>query len=85
MEYPVTTEIHFSDPEYNRLLKEAMRTLDKEDRHALVLRAEKRLMDAEPVIPIYWSTKVYLIDPRVRNWHPKLNGHRPLKYVYLAD
>ncbi|MEX0329788.1 MAG: peptide ABC transporter substrate-binding protein [Puniceicoccaceae bacterium] len=75
----------FNDPEYDRLLKEARRTLDKEERHALLLEAEQRLMDAQPVIPIYWYTNVYLIDPRVRNWHPKLNNQRPLKYVYLAD
>ena len=57
--------------------------MDQGKRFELVREAEQRLMDAEPVIPIYWYTNVYLIDPRVRNWNPKLANVRPLKFVYL--
>jgi oligopeptide transport system substrate-binding protein len=78
-------ETGFADPEYDRLLLESSRTLDLEARLELVRRAEERLLAAEPVIPLYWYTNVYLIDPRVRNWAPKLVDQRPLKLVYLAD
>ena len=75
----------FDNPEYDRLLLESAITLDKEKRFALVLQAEEILMEVEPVIPIYWYTNVYLINPRVRNWTPKLSNQRPMKFVHLAD
>jgi oligopeptide transport system substrate-binding protein len=59
--------------------------MDKEQRFALIREAEERLLAMEPVIPLYWYTNVYLIDPRVRNWNPKLVDQRPLKLVYLED
>ena len=40
-------------------------------------------MDVEPAIPIYWYTNVFLIDPRVKEWNPKLVNQRPMKFVYL--
>jgi oligopeptide transport system substrate-binding protein len=51
----------------------------------MVARAEMILLDAEPIIPIYWYTNVFLIDPRVRNWNPKLVDQRPYKLVYLDE
>ena len=75
----------FNDAEYDRLLMESIHILDKEKRFELVRAAEQRLLEFEPVIPLYWYTNVFLIDPRVRNWHPKLVNQRPLKLVYLED
>ena len=75
----------FDDPVYDRLLMESTHELDQERRYKLVHEAEKRLLAMEPVIPLYWYTNVYLLDPRVRNWAPKLVDQRPLKFVYLEE
>jgi len=42
------------------------------------------LLDEMPVLPIYFYTARYLIDPRVREWHPTILNHHPYKHVYLA-
>lgn len=75
----------YNDPLYDELLLRSTHALDRETRHALIRQAEERMLEAEPIIPIYWYTNVYLIDPRVRNWTPKLVNQRPLKFVYLDD
>jgi len=38
-----------------------------------------------PVIPIYWYTRKYLKDPRLKNWFPKPLDNRPYKYIYLEN
>jgi oligopeptide transport system substrate-binding protein len=75
----------FNDPVYDRLLEASSHEMDKGKRFELIRQAESLLLQAEPVIPLYWYTNVFLIDPRVRNWNPKLVDQRPLKLVYLED
>ncbi len=85
LSYSPNNDTGFNDPEYDRLLEASVAEMDQEQRFALVREAESRLLDAMPVIPLYWYTNVFLIDPRVRNWHPKLVDQRPLKLVYLEE
>lgn len=74
----------FADSEYDRLVEEGTHVLDKARRHTIMQAAEARLMDYHSIIPLYWSSQIYLIDPRVRNWHPKI-GIRQYKVVTLED
>jgi oligopeptide transport system substrate-binding protein len=85
LSYSPNNDTGFADERYDQLLLESTHTLDKEARFALVREAETILMDAEPVIPLYWYTNVFLIDPRVREWNPKLVNQRPMKFVYLEE
>ena len=85
LSYSPNNDTGFADPEYDRILVESTHTLDKNRRLELVRQAEERLLAAEPIIPLYWYTNVFLIDPRVRNWHPKLVNQRPFKLVYLEE
>jgi len=78
-------ETGYDDPYFDELLLRSTHTLDQAARHELIYQAEKRMLEAEPIIPLYWYTNVFLIDPRVRNWSPKLVNQRPLKFVYLED
>jgi oligopeptide transport system substrate-binding protein len=77
-------ETGFADPEFDRLIREGMRTLDQEARFALLMEAERRLLTAQAVIPLYWYTNVYLMSPRVLNWTPKYLDYRPWKLVDIA-
>jgi oligopeptide transport system substrate-binding protein len=85
LSYSPNNDTGYADPEYDRLLEASVNTLDREERYRLVHAAEKRMLEAEPIIPIYWYTNVYLIDPRVKNWAPKLVNQRPMKFVTLED
>ena len=85
LSYSPNNETGFNDPYYDNLLERSSHTMDQEERFALVREAEERLLAMEPVIPLYWYTNVYLIDPRVRKWNPKLIDQRPLKLVYLEN
>jgi oligopeptide transport system substrate-binding protein len=68
---------------YDRLLYQAARTTDAGARLRLLQRAETLLLEDAPVIPIYYFTHVFLIQPSVRGWHPTLLDHHPYKHVWL--
>lgn len=71
--------------DYDELLAEANRTGDPEKRFELMQQAEKILLDELPIMPIYYYTSTYLLDPRVKGWYPTLLDHHPYKYVYLEE
>lgn len=71
------------DSAYDRAVYAAARTPEPARRHALFFEAETRLLDAAPILPLYFDTHVYLIHPEVRGWHPTLLDRHPLKHVWL--
>lgn len=76
-------ETGFADPVFDDLINQIFTTLDRKERFRLVEEAERRLLGAYPVLPIYWYTNVYLIRPHVKNWNPKLVDQRPYKFVRI--
>ncbi len=43
-----------------------------EQRQQHLAAAERLMLDAQPIIPLYWSERTYLVDPRVRGWQGTL-------------
>ena len=74
----------WKNAEYDRLLKEAARLGDQKTRYELFQKAEAIFLDELPIIPIYHYTRVYLIQPSVRGWHPTILDHHPWQHVWLA-
>ena len=75
----------WSNPHYDALIKKAYQTSDIEQRHAYLQQAETILLQDMPMIPLYWTTRIYIMSPDVKNWNPKLLDNRPLKYIYLES
>jgi oligopeptide transport system substrate-binding protein len=73
----------WSSPEYDRLLDESALLSDPAARLAKLGEAETILLNEVPILPIYWYTRVYLLHPDVKNWHPTLLDHHPYKHIDL--
>jgi len=74
----------WSDAGYDSLIAVAANSLGNEDRARAFRGAERILMDSLPIIPVYYYTNVYLIDPSVKGWYPNLLNLHNYKYVSLA-
>lgn len=75
----------FKSPEYDRFLKQATAAATLEERYANFQKAEAILMDEVPLAPIYFYTRVYLMQPSVKGWHSNiLDIHMP-QFIYLED
>lgn len=77
-------ETGWSNPEYDRLIAEAARTIDPAQRLEVFQKAEAILMDEVPIIPIYIYTRVYLMQTNVMGFYPTIIDNHPYKYIWLA-
>lgn len=74
---------HWSSPAYDQLLAEAARTGDPNARFGLLHDAERLFLSEPPVVTLYWYTRVYLLDPSVKNWYPLALDEHNYKYIDL--
>ena len=71
------------DKKYAEMLSEANRTLDKQKRYELLAKAEKYLLDAQPIIPIETLAVNFLKKPYVKGMYPNAGDLYPWKFVYI--
>jgi oligopeptide transport system substrate-binding protein len=73
----------WASADYDALLFAAARNPDSFSRAAQMQRAEALMLAAAPIIPLYYNTHVFLVQPAVKGWHPTLLDHHPYKHVWL--
>jgi oligopeptide transport system substrate-binding protein len=71
------------DLKYVAMLDEANRTLDHQQRFQLLAKAEKYLLDAQPIIPIETSSVNFMKKPYVKGMYPNAASIYPWKFVYI--
>lgn len=74
----------WSNVDYDALLFAAARNRDPVARMADLQKAETMLLNAAPIIPLYYNTHTFLLQPVVKGWNPTLLDHHPYKHVSLA-
>ena len=70
-------------PEYEALLDKAAIQTDPAQRLEIFKQAEHMLMDAQPIAPIGFRGRNYLLRPEVKNWHPLLLDNHPWGAISL--
>ena len=71
------------DLKYVAMLDEANRTLDHRQRFEQLAKAEKYLLDAQPIIPIETSSVSFMKKPYVKGMYPNAASLYPWKFVYI--
>ncbi|MBV9209959.1 MAG: hypothetical protein JOZ52_04990, partial [Acidobacteria bacterium] len=71
------------DPKYVALLDEANKELDQQERYKKLAIAEKYLIDAQPVIPLYTAATNWMKKPYVKGMYPNPQTLHPWKFVYI--
>jgi oligopeptide transport system substrate-binding protein len=73
----------WSNPEYDRLLREASLAADMAARSKFFRQAEALLLAEVPVVPLVNRGKVYLIHPALKGWEPAPLGLRRYQHLRL--
>jgi oligopeptide transport system substrate-binding protein len=60
----------YNDPVFDRLYEQALREGGDSARYELYRQMDQRVMDASPVIPLWYDEVVHLINPRVLGLEP---------------
>jgi oligopeptide transport system substrate-binding protein len=71
------------DSKYVAMLKEANLTLNPQKRYELLAKAEKYMLDNQPVIPIETFAVNWLKKPYVKGMYPNAASIYPWKFVYI--
>lgn len=73
----------WSDPAYDALSNRANTIADPAARAAVLAQAEALVLQAAPIIPLYFNTHVYFLHPAVKGWQPTPTDHSDFRYVWL--
>ena len=73
----------WSNSDYESLLSQAALQADPTARFDLMKKAETILLEEQPIAPISWYARNYLLRPEVKGWHPLLLDNHPWKAVQL--
>lgn len=73
----------WSDPAYDALSDRANTLADPAVRAAVLAEAEAFVLEAAPIIPLYFNTHVYFLHPAVKGWQPTPTDHSDFRYVWL--
>jgi len=71
------------DQKYVGLLEEANHTLDRQKRYELLAKAEKYLLDAQPMIPLETPSVNFVKKPYVKGLYPNPASLYPWKFVCI--
>lgn len=72
---------NWASPKYDGLLGRAEVALEPAARRTLLLEAEAVLLDEVPIIPLWHSTRNYLLHPAVRGFTPNILDLHPYQYL----
>jgi oligopeptide transport system substrate-binding protein len=75
----------YNDPEFDRLYEQALRESNDSLRYMLYRQMDQRVMDASPVIPLWYDEVVHLINPRVVGLRPNGLNLLELRRVDLRE
>ena len=74
----------WSDPEYERLLREATARSGREARMSALAQAEARALEAAPVMPLYFYVSKKLVKPHVRGIKDNPLNIHPSRFVRIC-
>ena len=75
--------IGLNDAAYDKLLSDAARETDGTKRAAILQQAEKRLIDQNGLIPVYYFVSKHLVKPYVKGYEANVMNHWPSKYIRI--
>lgn len=73
----------FASAQFDSLLDEAAITQDAAQRQSLMAQAERRMLDAYPIIPLYFYVSKHLVKPRVMGFRPNVMDHNYSRHYQI--
>ena len=75
----------YASPEYDRLIAAAHSAPTDAERLATFQQAETLLLEDAPVAPVYFYTRVYLLQPSVKGWYNNVQDRHMPQFIYLDE
>ena len=76
---------HFSDPDYDALMRAAEIEADATKREAILHQAETLLMEKLPLLPLLSFEAPNLVSGRLHGWYTNFMNHHPGRFITKDD
>ena len=73
------------DAEYQSLLERARTAAEPEQRQRWLTAAERRLLDQQVILPLYFYTSKHLVDPRLRGFEANPLDHHASRWLSFDE
>ncbi|HSG64324.1 MAG TPA: peptide ABC transporter substrate-binding protein [Gammaproteobacteria bacterium] len=73
----------FADPEYDTMLTRIAQESDPVARRDLMHSAEKRVLDAYPIMPLYFYTNKHVVKPYVKGFRANIMNHNYSRHLRI--
>lgn len=73
------------DPAYTKLLEQSELESDPAKRKEILAKAERILIDAMPVVPVYFMTNTFLVNPSLKGYYMSPIGEVDFRYAYFEE
>lgn len=80
-----TNNTHWEDFQYQEMLDDSAKAIDSKNRHQILARCEKILIDAMPIIPLFHYTMLYLKDDALDGVFLSSLGNLDFKWATLDN
>ncbi|GGA97141.1 ABC transporter substrate-binding protein [Puia dinghuensis] len=74
----------YSDPVFDRLYEQSLLENTDSGRYRLYREMDQRVIDAAPVVPLWYDEVVHLINPRIRGLNPNALNLLELRHVDIV-
>ena len=75
----------YADPAYDALIRQAQGEARADVRAQLLQQAERRLLQAAPIAPVYVNPSLNLVNPKVTGWIDNLGDVHPKRWVCFRE
>jgi oligopeptide transport system substrate-binding protein len=79
----VQNETGWSDPKYDALIEAAAKEADSQARLKMLYDAEAILIEGAPIVPLYYSVSLNMVQPRVKHFYKNLQDIHPLNVLEI--
>lgn len=77
--------MRYKDPIFDSLYMAGMKSINKEEQYSYFAQAEKRMMEASPVLILWYGESYTLYHSEVRNFHYNSLNYLDFSEVYLKE
>jgi len=74
----------YANAEYDSLLDQSANALEPNERANLMRKAEQKMLEDLPVIPVYFYVSRALVKPYVSGWEPNIMGVHPSRWIKIT-
>jgi oligopeptide transport system substrate-binding protein len=75
----------WSNAEYDRLFQASLAAKNDEERFEIYQKMDAILVDECPIIPLYFYTRNFALNPKVKGIYPTPLDSHPYKYIWIED